>query len=103
MNGVRNRENAESEMLNSRFPVVKIFHIAARFLHRNGGFLDVSADDILQAECGMKHAECHILFCRERPAWKAVLSEAVVTRDKVPGRYRLISCLEDSTLDTRDP
>ena len=61
MNGVRNRENAESEMLKSRFPVVKIFHIAARFLHRNGGFLDFSADDILQAECGMKRAECHIL------------------------------------------
>ena len=33
----------------------------------------------------------------KKPAWKAVLSEAVVTRDKVPGRYRLISCLEDST------
>ena len=30
-------------------------------------------------------------------AWKALLSEAVVTRDTVPGRYRLISCLEDST------
>ena len=98
MNGVRNRENAESEMLNSRFPVVKIFHIAARFLHRNGGFLDVSADDILQAECGMKHAECHILFCRERPAWKAVLSKAVVTGDEVLGKRCRYGCLEGSTL-----
>ena len=97
MNGVRNMENAESEMLKSRFPVVKIFHIAARFLHRNGGFLDVSADDILQAECGMKRAECHILCCRERPAWKAVLSEAVVTRDTVPGPRWQDNCLEGST------
>ena len=33
-----------------------------------------------------------------RPAWKAVLSEAVVTRDKVQGKRCRYGCLEGSTL-----
>ena len=31
-------------------------------------------------------------------AWKALLSEAVVTEGEALGKYRLISCLEGSTL-----
>ena len=38
-----------------------------------------------------------LCLAKQRPAWRAVLSEAVVTEDEVLGMYQRGNCLEDST------